>query len=328
MSQFKSLRIRLENGSVSRQIETCSFDELPDHDVLIRVHYSCVNYKDALSANGHKGISRHYPHTPGIDAVGTVVSDRSNTFSDGTEVVVIGFDLGMNTWGGLSEYIRVPVEWVMALPKHLTKADSMRLGTAGVTAGYCLEKLLQNGLCGKEGHVLVTGATGGVGSIAVHLLATLGYTVTASTGKASETAWLNELGARNVVDRDEFSLATPKALRPESYIAAIDTVGQDTLVNILKLLKYGGSVAACGMVGGTAIPVDIFPFILRNVNLLGIASADASLRDRQRVLAAFTGQWKLPKLNELCDQIELEEVSARIDDMLLGNTQRRALVKL
>ena len=328
MTEFKSLRIYVEKGVVTRKIEVCRLDDLPDHDVLIKVHYSSLNYKDALSANGHTGISRHYPHTPGIDAAGIVVNDRSNSFRQGAQVAVIGFDLGMNTWGGLSEYIRVPKEWVMPISSDFGLANAMRLGTAGLTAGYCLEKLLQSGLIGNNASVLVTGATGGVGSIAVHLLSSLGYKVTASSGKAEQCEWLTSIGASKVIDRQSLSSKSAKALLPETYDAAIDTVGEETLVNILKSLKYGGSVAACGIVGGTAIPVDIYPFILRQVNLMGVASATATLADRQRVLAKFASHWRLPLLNNLCEEINLEQVSDRIDAMLAGKITRRALVKL
>lgn len=328
MTEFKSLRIFVEKDVVTRRVDVCRLDDLPDHDVLIKVHYSSLNYKDALSANGHTGISRHYPHTPGIDAAGVVVSDRSQTFKDGDEVAVIGFDLGMNTWGGLSEYIRVPKEWVTTLPKGISLADAMRLGTAGVTAGYCLEKLLRNGLAGSHANVLVTGATGGVGSIAVHLLASLGYGVTASSGKADQHDWLMALGASKVIDRQDIGAENSKALLPETYDAAVDTVGQDTLVNILKSLKYGGSVAACGIVGGTSVPLDIYPFILRHVNLLGVASATATLADRQRVLAKYASHWRLSMLENLCEEIGLEQVSDRVDAMLAGKITRRALVKL
>lgn len=328
MTNFKSLRIHVEKGIVTRAVDLCRLEDLPEHDVLIKVHYSSLNYKDALSANGHTGISRHYPHTPGIDAAGIVVNDRSNSFQEGEQVAVIGFDLGMNTWGGLSEYIRVPKEWVMPIPSDLGLANTMRLGTAGMTAGYCLEKLLQNGLVGNHANILVTGATGGVGSIAVHLLSSLGYEVTAASGKADQFEWLTSIGASKVIDRQDLGSKSAKALLSETYDAAIDTVGEDTLVNILKSLKYGGSVAACGIVGGTAIPLDIYPFILRQVNLLGIASATATLADRQRVLAKFASHWRLPLLKYLCEEISLEQVSDRIDAMLAGNITGRALIKL
>lgn len=328
MTAFKALRVNVNDDEITREIQTCQQADLPDGDVLIRVSYSSLNYKDALSANGHRGITKHFPHTPGIDSAGTVVSDRTDTFVEGDPVVVIGFDLGMNTWGGLSEYIRVPVHWVVRLPNGLSLADSMRIGTAGVTAGYCVEKLLQNGLSGQDPSVLVTAATGGVGSIATHLLATLGYQVTASTGKQDEHEWLTTLGAKHIIDRSTLSDPTTKALLPATYAAALDSVGQDTLVNVVKQLKYGGSVAACGIVGGTSVPLDIYPFILRGVNVLGIASADASRDDRIRVLSKFVTLWKLPMLEQMCDEISLDEVDARIEQMLAGRVRRRALVKV
>lgn len=329
MNSFKAFRIAVgQDGHVSRKIELASVDDLPPGDVLIKVAYSSLNYKDALSANGHRGITRNYPHTPGIDASGLVVSDESGTFSEGDSVVVIGFDLGMNTWGGFSEYIRVPVGWVLPLPSGLTLADAMRIGTAGVTAAYCVEKLLQNGLSGSDANVLVTAATGGVGSIATHILATLGYHVTASSGKPEQKEWLTSLGAKAVIDRKNLSEPTAKALLSERFDAAIDSVGQDTLVNVIKSLKFGGSVAACGIVGGTALPMDIYPFILRGVNLLGIASADAALGDRQRVLVKLASVWRLPKLESMCDEILLDDLNDRIELMLSGKVSRRTLVAI
>lgn len=328
MTAYRALRVHLTDQGVTRAVETRSLDDLPDHDVLIRVHWSSLNYKDALSANGHKGITRHYPHTPGIDAAGTVVEDRSGSFEAGSRVAVIGFDLGMNTQGGFAEYIRVPSEWVVTVPSELSLVDTMRLGTAGVTAGYCLEKLLENGLRSDQGPVLVTGATGGVGSIGVHLLATLGYEVTAVTGKEAAHDWLRELGASGLLPREALSEPNSKALHPATYAAAIDTIGEHTLENILKSLRFGGSVAACGIVGGTRLPADIFPFILRGVNLLGIASADAPREARSRVLAKYAGLWSLPKLPEMCETLTLEQLSPRIDAMLAGQVQRRTLVDL
>lgn len=328
MTDFSAYRVHVSDEKVQRKLETCSIDDLPAGEVLIKVEYSSLNYKDALSASGHRGVTRHYPHTPGIDAAGKVVSDESETFQRDERVAVIGFDLGMNTWGGFSQYVRVPAAWVVRLPDEMSCADAMRLGTAGVTAAYAVEKLLINGLTGSSSNVLVTGATGGVGSIAVHLLASLGYRVVASTGKSEQAQWLKELGAYEVINRQTLSEHSNKALLSGIYDAAIDTVGQDTLVNIIKSLKFNGTVAACGIVGGTQVPLDIYPFILRGVNFVGIASADAPLEARKVALARFTGPWKLPNLASMCDEISLSDLSERIDAMLAGQVSRRALVKL
>ena len=328
MQSFTALRVHPSAAGVERRLETCQLADLPPGDVLIKVNYSSLNYKDALSANGHQGITRHYPHTPGIDAAGSVVSDSRGLLVEGDPVVVLGFDLGMNCWGGWSEYIRVPGAWVVRLPDGLSLADAMRLGTAGVSAAYAVEKLLQAGLHGASSRVLVTGATGGVGSIAVHLLASLGYQVTASTGKLDQADWLKSLGAVQVVDRELLAKASSKALLPAQYEAAIDTVGQETLVNLAKSLTFGGSVAVCGLVGGTGLPLDIYPFILRSINLLGIASAEAPLQARQRVLAKYAGLWRLPQLANLGEEISLDEVGARVDRMLAGQTRGRTLVRV
>jgi len=328
MTTFNALRVLKKGNSITREIEHCNISHLPENEVLIKVLYSSLNYKDALSASGHAGITRSYPHTPGIDAAGIIVSDKTGKFKEGDEVSVTGFDLGMNTWGGFSEFINVPAAWVVKLPEGLSVADAMRIGTAGITAAYCVEKLIKNGLTGKGSNVLVTGASGGVGSIAVHLLSTLGFQVTASSGKPDQTQWLKNLGAKDVIDRESLSKRNNKALLPEKNDGVIDTVGGDTLVNAVKQLKYGGSAACCGIVGGTAVPADIFPFILRGVNILGIASADASLHSRKTVLAKFVTLWHLPLLEKMCDEISLNQLSDRIDLMLAGKIIRRALIRM
>ena len=328
MTKFRSLQARETADGFEQVVIERDFGELPDNDVLIKVSFSSLNYKDALSSSGHKGITKSFPHTPGIDAAGVVVSDRTGQWQPGDQVVVIGFDLGMNTSGGFSEYICVPAKWLVKKPDALSLEESMMLGTAGLTAGYCLEKLMNNGLKPDQGPILVTGATGGVGSIAVALLAQLGYEVTASTGKAEAEPGLLELGAGSIVHRDTLSEQQKRPMLSAQWAGAVDTVGGETLANILKSLKYGGSVAACGMVTGVDINTTVYPLILRGINLLGVASADASLDDRIRVLGKLASLWKLSNLAGMVQTAGLDELPDRIQAMLKGQAMKRVLVDL
>jgi acrylyl-CoA reductase (NADPH) len=328
MTRFKAFLVTETDKGFEHSITERDFGELPDNDVLIRVSYSSLNYKDALSATGNKGVTKEYPHTPGIDAAGVVVSDRTGQWKPGTEVVVIGYDLGMNTSGGFAEYISVPAEWPITLPKELRLEEAMMLGTAGLTAAYCLEKLLTNGLSPEDGPVLVTGATGGVGGFAVALLSQLGHDVIASTGKTEAHDWLRSLGAADIIDRATLSEPQKRPLLKPQWSAAVDTVGGDTLENILKSLKFGGSVAACGMVTGVDLNLTVFPFILRNVNLLGVASADASRDDRVRVIGKLASMWKLSHLKDMVRVVGLKDLSKEITDMLNGEGLKRVVVDI
>lgn len=328
MGRFTALQAYETDDGFKQRIIERDFGDLPEHDVLIKVSYSSLNYKDALSANGHRGITRDYPHIPGIDAVGVVVSDDSGTFTPGTSVVVIGYDLGMNTSGGFSEYISVPKEWPIKLPEGMTMQESMMLGTAGVTAGYCVEKLMRNGLEEENGPILVTGASGGVGSIAVALLSQLGYEVVAVSGNKEAEPLLYELGASQILPREALSEAQKKPILRQQWGGAVDTVGGETLINILKGLKFGCSVAACGMVTGTQLSGDIFPYILRGVQLLGVASADASAADRERIMGKFNSLWRISNLSALVKERRLEQLPEEIENLIQGKGFKRVLVDL
>lgn len=302
--------------------------DLPDGDVLIRVRYSSLNFKDALSASGNKGVTRQFPHTPGIDAAGVVISSNGDLFSEGSEVIVTGYDLGMNTAGGFGQYIRVPASWVVPLPDGLDCAESMRLGTAGLTAALCVEKLLHNGLDQKAGEVLVTGATGGVGIIAVMLLSHLGYEVTASTGKAASHGFLQQCGASRIIDRSELAETSRKPLLAERWAGAVDVVGGSTLFNVIKGLKYGGSVAACGLVQSPQFEATVLPFILRGVNLLGVDSVELPLSTKQAVWQKLAGEWKLDELANISEEIGLDQLDASLGQVLAGQVQGRFLLNL
>lgn len=327
--QYQALLVtEVAEKSYSAEVTTLDTEALPDGEVLIEVSYSSVNYKDALSASGNKGVTRNFPHTPGIDAAGKVVESSVETLKPGDEVIVTGYDLGMNTAGGFGQYIRVPAAWVVRKPDGLSLRDSMALGTAGLTAALCVDKLLRAGLQTDDGPVLVSGATGGVGSIAVALLHKLGFSVIASTGKAEAADWLRELGADEVIDRQELSEESTRPLLKERWAAAIDVAGGATLFNIIKSLRYGGSVAACGLVHAPGFAATVLPFILRGVNLLGVDSVELPLSSKQQIWDRFAAEWKLPGLDNMVNEITLDQLGASLDQVLSGKAQGRYLLKL
>lgn len=329
MTGFKALQTR-ENadGRFETSIVERTTDELPAGDVLIRVSYSSLNYKDALSASGNRGVTRNFPHTPGIDAAGTVADSSVSEFAEGDEVIVTGYDLGMNTAGGFGQYIRVPASWVIKRPAGLSLREAMILGTAGLTAALCVDKLEQAGLEPGGGPVLVTGATGGVGSIAVALLARLGYTVAAVTGKADQTDFLKKLGAGQILERSVVQTGAEKPLLKEQWGGAVDTVGGDILFNIVRSLQRGASVACCGLTAGTGFQASVLPFILRGVNLLGVDSVEIPLVVKASMWDRLSVQWKLPNLDELVREISLQDLPTEIERILAGQQVGRMLVRL
>lgn len=316
------------DGEFRRRLVTRNISELPEHEVLVRVHYSSLNYKDALSASGNRGVTRRYPHTPGIDAAGVVVASRDPAWPPGAEVVVSCYDLGMNTPGGLGQYIRVPGAWVMALPAGMTLRQSMIYGTAGFTAAQCLDRLLNFPLGPEDGKILVTGATGGVGSMAVALLARLGYRVHAATGKLELADFLLKLGAEKVLGREEVADQPERVLLKGKWAGVVDTVGGGILVAAIKSCCYGGLVTCCGNAAAAELPLNVYPFILRGVTLAGIDSAECPMARRLEIWSRLAGEWSLPGLEELVAEICLDEVSTKIDDILRGRHQGRILVNL
>lgn len=326
MTTFNAFRVEKTDKGVSHKVVQRTFDELPPGEVLIRVHYSSLNYKDALSALGLPGVTRTYPHTPGIDAAGTVVSSSSPDFSEGEEVIVIGFDLGMDTAGGFGEYIRVPANWITPLPTQMSLRESMVIGTAGLTAALCYDKLLRMGAVPDDGPVLVTGATGGVGSVAVSLLASHGFDVIAASGKADKVPYLKSLGASEVIDRATLEEENPRPLAGMDYGNAIDTVGGGILGNVIKSLKYGGSVAICGLVASVSFDTTVLPFILRNVNVLGIDSVQLPIDEKTRVWNLLASDWRIPHLDDMVVETNLAGLSAEIDRIFNGGVTGRTLV--
>ena len=329
MTGFKALQVseNAEGRFITQVVERNTAD-LPAGEVLIRVSYSSLNYKDALSASGNRGVTRNYPHTPGIDAAGTVAESSVAEFAPGDEVIVTGYDLGMNTAGGFGQYIRVPAAWVIKRPSGLSLREAMILGTAGLTAALCVDKLEQAGLEPGEAPVLVTGATGGVGSIAVMLLARLGYKVAAVTGKADQAEFLQGLGASQVVERSALQAGAEKPLLKEQWAGAVDTVGGDILFNVVKSLQRGASAACCGLTAGVGFQASVLPFILRGVNLLGVDSVEIPLVVKASMWDKLSLQWKLPDLDTLVQEIALDELPAAIERILAGQQVGRILVRL
>lgn len=319
---------KTEPKRFTRTIADRSISDLPAGDLLIRVHYSSLNYKDALSATGQPGVTRNYPHTPGIDAAGEVVECTGGAFAPGERIVVTGYDLGMNTTGGFGQYIRIPAEWAVRLPEGLSLRESMILGTAGFTAALSVFKMEQAGVKPGDGDILVTGATGGVGSIAVAILARAGYRVVAATGKASEAPFLTELGAAEVISREAVLEGAERPLMKERWAGVVDCVGGDTLVAAIKATRYGGVVTCCGLVGSPDLKANVFPFILRGVSLLGIDSVQCPMEPRLRVWGKVAGDWKPENLEATASECTLGELEGKIDAILKGKLRGRTLVKL
>ena len=301
--------------------------DLPEGDILIKVEYSSLNYKDALSAIGNTGVTKKYPHTPGIDAVGIIKESENSNFPINSSVIVSGYDLGMNTPGGFSEYISVPSSWSVIKPDLLTSQDSMTIGTAGLTAGLCI-KAIEDKKSIKGINAIVSGATGGVGSISVALLSKLGANVTAVTGKKNSHQFLKNLGAQQVIDRNQFLKSVRRPIGKGLWDAAIDVAGGETLSSILCSLKYGGIATCCGLVDNPNFETSIFPFILRANQLVGIDSAEAELSNKKKIWELFSNDWKLDNLDQLTHIVNLEELSYEIDKILSGNQNGRIVIKL
>jgi alcohol dehydrogenase len=326
-SLFKAFTVfENEDGSFKSEIISKSIDDLPPGDVLVRVDFSSLNYKDALSATGNKGVTKKYPHTPGIDAVGTVEDTSHSSFKIGDQVIVSGYDMGQNTAGGFGEYIRVPREWVALMPEGLTKKESIILGTAGMTAGLSLRELQKkNGIEGKL--AIVTGATGGVGCLAVKLLSQLGADVTAVTGKVDSKDFLKSIGAVEVINREQLAENFHQPLASGKWDIGVDVVGGEMLAGLMTCLKLGGSVACCGLVGGSTIETTIFPYILRGNSLIGIDSGNIPISEKEEIWMLFANEWKI-ELNDLSRTITLNELDQEIESILKGGQVGRVIVSL
>ena len=328
--RFKALVLKANEKLLEPVIETLGLEDLPAGNVLVKVAYSGINYKDAM-AIGNRGIIRKFPAVPGIDLAGEVVTSEDPRYQAGDAVILTGWGMGERFWGGFSQYARVQGEGLVPLPSGMTARQAMAHGTAGLTAALCVAALQKQGATPAGGEVLVTGATGGVGSIAVALLARLGFQVVAMTGKPSQAGFLTELGAARIVGRED--LAQPSkpgrfVLEAETFAAAVDTVGGATLASIIARLKYGGSIAACGLVGGVELDSHVFAFILRGVSLLGIDSVRCP--NPQRLVAWETLARDLPMavLEGLTREIRLEQVVEEAAKILAGQAHGRVLVNM
>ncbi|MFH2218440.1 MAG: YhdH/YhfP family quinone oxidoreductase [Pseudomonadota bacterium] len=317
-----------ENNRFVREIKDRDIDDLPEGDVLVKVQFSSLNYKDVLSATGNRGVTRTYPHTPGIDAAGTVVESRSKNFSSGDTVIVTSYDLGMNTSGGFGQYIRVPAEWVVKMPDNLSPRESMIFGTAGFTAALSVYRLVDYGLTPDMGRIIVSGATGGVGSIAVSILAKTGYEVVAVNGIVDETDFLLELGATEVISIEDATDTSGKPLLKGLWAGGIDTVGGEILATTIKSTKDAGAVTCCGNVGSHDLPLNVYPFIIRGVTLMGIDSQNCPMPIRLKTWQKIADEWKLAHLELLTTEVPLGGLSERIDLILQRKHKGRTIVRL
>ena len=327
-SMFKALVVTETDSQFVRQILDRHPDELPPGDVLVKVYYSSLNYKDALSATGNKGVTRRFPHVPGVDVSGIVEESIVDDFKPGDKVIITGNDLGSNTDGGYSDYVRVPATWIVKLPASLSLRESMILGTAGYTAGLSVHKLLYHGVTPEKGPVLVTGATGGVGCIAVAILAKLGFQVMAVTGKAGAKQFLLDLGAKEILAREQALDRTNRGLVAGRWAGVVDTVGGELLDSAIRQTKLEGAVASCGNVTSGELRTSIYPFILRGVALLGINSAFTPMNVRLLIWKKLATDWKLDLLDRIAREVSLEELDPYFDAILKGAVKGRVVVRI
>jgi acrylyl-CoA reductase (NADPH) len=317
-----------EDKKYLREIKERTLEDLPAGEVLIRVKYSSLNYKDVLSAIGNKGVTKQYPHTPGIDAAGIVEDSQSPDFKPGDEIIVTSYDLGMNTPGGFGQYIRVPAAWVVKRPEGVSLRESMIYGTAGFTAALSIYRLVGAGVTADQGKVLVSGATGGVGSVAVSILAQAGFQVAAVSGRAEMSDYLRKIGASEIVSAEAATDQSGKPLLKTLWAGSVDTVGGPLLATTIKSVQYGGVVTCCGNVASPGLPLTVYPFILRGVTLIGIDSQNCPMLTRVQVWQNLAGKWKLPNLEELVTETTLEGLNDQIERILKRQHKGRTIVKL
>ena len=323
--QYSAYYVEEKDGSFSSSIAQLELQKPAEGFVQIKVSYSSLNYKDALSASGNKGVTRNYPFVPGIDAAGIITDGNSSQFEDGDEVIVTGYDMGMNTPGGFGEYINVPAYWVVKKPINLTAIEAMSIGTAGLTAAASVLKIQKSS--GESNlPVLVSGATGGVGSIGVMLMSKLGFEVSALTGKSSSINFLQLIGANNIILRDEYLEAPSKPMEKPLFSSAIDTVGGNILSRMLPQISPHGVVACCGNVAGIEVNTTVFPFILRGIMLAGIDSAESPIEFKTKIWNKFANEWRLD-LSSVIKVVTKENLQQEIDLILKGGQQGRVVLK-
>lgn len=314
-----------EFKSSIQEVETPKCEK---NEVVIKVTYSSLNYKDALSSVGNPGVSKHFPHITGIDVAGTVFESTSPIFKVGERVLVTGYDMGMNSNGGHAQYVKIPASWVARIPDAISDREIMTFGTAGLTAALSVNELIENGIKPESGDILVTGATGGVGSIAIAILSKLGYNITAISGKRERIDFLKKIGANEVILREEFEEESKKTLLREKYAGVVDTVGGKILANALKQIKYDGVATCCGLTSSHELNTNVFPFILRGVRLIGIDSVECKLEKKQAAWEKLASRWKINSLNSIINEISLDEIKAAYEHLLSGKAVGRYVVKI
>ena len=328
-NEFKALVItESEDHQFLRSVAKKTIEDLPEGDVIVQVKYSSLNYKDVLSATGNRGVTRNYPHTPGIDAAGIVAESADNNFKPGDEVIVTSYDLGMNTAGGFGQYIRVPAGWVVPLPAGLTLREAMVYGTAGFTAALSVYQMIDSGIAPEDGTILVSGATGGVGSIAVSILSKSGYTVAAVNGIVDEAAYLKQLGAGEVISIEEATDTSGRPMLKSRWAGGIDTVGGDILATTIKSVAPNGAVTCCGNVASPDLPLNVFPFILRGARLIGIDSQNCPMPLRQKIWQKIASDWKIDWLETLTTEAPFADLDNRIEWMLQGKHKGRTIIRM
>jgi acrylyl-CoA reductase (NADPH) len=326
--EFAAFVVTRRGSSVEAGVRTLTPDDLPPDDVLIRVDWSAVNFKDGMVTRPDNRVARISPLIPGVDLVGTVVASADPSVTVGAQVIAHGYDLGVAHHGGFAQLARLPAAWVVPLPDPLTARQAATIGTAGFTAALSLHRLEGHGLQVGDGPVLVTGASGGVGSMAVSLLAARGYEVVASTGKRSEAAYLTGLGATEVIGRDELTLDPERTLGPERWAAAVDCVGGATLTAALRSLRYGGAVAASGLTGGNTFESTVYPFIVRNAALIGVDTVQTPIAERRTVWDELATAWPAALLDGMVDEeLDLDHLQPGLERILAGGVRGRLLVR-
>jgi acrylyl-CoA reductase (NADPH) len=328
MQKFKAYRTFEENGKVVSRFVDLALDELDPGDVVVRTKYSTINYKDALSYNGTGRIMRKFPTVAGIDMSGTVESSTDPRWKKGDKVIVHAYEMGVAHDGGYSEYVRVPGDWVVRRPESMTAFDAMTLGTAGFTAGQAIHMMEHNGLKPANGPVAVTGATGGVGSVAIEVLAKLGYHVVAITGKAEETGYLHGIGAKEVVQRQSIDLSKIRPLDKATWAGAIDNLGGDLLAWLLSTAKDDGTIAAVGLAADFKLNTTVMPFILRGVSLLGVNSANVPMALRQRIWNKLAVEWRPDRVHDQVRTIDFDDLPTHFDAYLKGMIRGRTVVRI
>ena len=319
---------KIGDKEFTADVKEVAIPKCDENEIVIKVTYSSLNYKDALSSVGNPGVTRNFPHITGIDVAGTVYESTSSIFKVGERVLVTGYDMGMNTNGGHAEFVKIPADWVARIPDAITDKEIMTFGTAGLTAALSVNELMDNGIRPESGSILVTGATGGVGSIAVSILSKIGFTVVAISGKEEKTDYLKRIGASEVILRDTFNEEAKKPMMGEKYAGVVDTVGGEVLANALKYIKYDGVATCCGLTSSHELNTNVFPFILRGVRLIVIDSVECKLEKKQAAWEKIASKWKISTLNSITNEITLNEIKDAYSLLLAGKAVGRYVVRI